>query len=43
MTAAGKLFSLIIWGELYENYPYGADFSFGIRIIKVFEITSKFV
>jgi hypothetical protein len=39
MIAVRKLFSLIIWGELYENYPYGADFSFGIQIIKVFEIT----
>jgi hypothetical protein len=34
-TVAGKLF-LIIWGELYENYHYRADFSFKLRIIMFF-------
>jgi hypothetical protein len=29
-------FFLIIWGELYENYHYRADFSFKLRIIRVF-------
>jgi hypothetical protein len=29
----------IIWGELYLNYHYGADFSFKLQIIKVFQIT----
>jgi hypothetical protein len=27
-----------MWGELYENYHYRADFSFKLQIIKVFEI-----
>jgi hypothetical protein len=31
----GKLFQ-IIWGELYENYHYKADFYFKLRIIMVF-------
>jgi hypothetical protein len=26
----------IIWGELYKNYHYRADFSFELQIIKVF-------
>jgi hypothetical protein len=29
----------IIWGEFYENYPYRADFSFELRIIKVLKIS----
>jgi hypothetical protein len=36
---AGKLFFLIIWGELHENYDYRTDFSFKLRITDVFEIT----
>jgi hypothetical protein len=37
-TDVGKFF-FIIWGELYENNHYSADFSFELLIIKVFEIT----
>jgi hypothetical protein len=31
-----QLFFQIIWGELYENYHYRADFSFKLQLIKVF-------
>jgi hypothetical protein len=35
----GKLFILIIRVELYETYHYRVDFSFDLRIMKVFEVT----
>jgi hypothetical protein len=35
----GSYLFVIIWGELYENYYYRADFSFELQIIKVFEIS----
>lgn len=28
----------IIWGELYEKFQYGTNFSFELRIAKVFEV-----
>jgi hypothetical protein len=31
----------IIWGELYGNDHYRAEFSFELRIIKVFKITRQ--
>jgi hypothetical protein len=37
-TDAGKLFR-ITWGELYGNSHYRADFSFELRINKVFKTT----
>jgi hypothetical protein len=32
-----------MWGELYENYNYRADFSFELQFIKVLKITGKSV
>jgi hypothetical protein len=31
----------IIWGDLYENYHYRADFSFELRINKFFFLNNQ--
>jgi hypothetical protein len=39
MIDAGSYLFQMIWGEMYENYHYRAEFSFKLPIIKVFKTT----